>query len=250
MANLMIRFGLASFNSSVFNSSMLVPSSAFYYLLAVFIWKLLAKDMVKLKYPLIISVILGLLVSITKMDEFHTGYGAIFSLFPFFVMGLLCEKEMIQKIRDIPKVIAVFALILGIIPAVYLPYAIHSVRMSYSAVGFGNVIGIFYRIIFYVIATIMGMAFICLMSDKKMWISHIGKASILVYAGSTFLSPHAYVLLDKLLSLSSNEVVNLICMSVFCLVVIVICSLPLFLTLYNSILEFINKLLFKRIDEK
>ncbi len=44
VANLLMALGLASFNSDIFNSSILLPSSAFYYLLAVFFWKLLGKD--------------------------------------------------------------------------------------------------------------------------------------------------------------------------------------------------------------
>lgn len=250
MANIMIGLGLASFNSSVFNSSLLVPSSAFYYLLAVFFWKLLARDIMRIRYPLILSVILGLLVSATQMNEFHIGYGAICSLLPFFVLGVLCTSEMIQKIRSAPKIIAVIVLVAGIIPAVFLPYEIHSVRMTYSSVGFSNVQGILYRIVFYGIAVIMEMAIICLMSTKKTWFSHIGRASILVYAGSTFLAPHAYLVLDKFLSLSDNRVTNMIGMIVFCLAVIFVCSIPIFLKWYNTILEFINKLIFKRLDEK
>ena len=41
MAVAMLRLGLAQFNAGTFNASILLPSSAFYYLLAVFFWKLL-----------------------------------------------------------------------------------------------------------------------------------------------------------------------------------------------------------------
>ena len=246
MANMMIKLGLAAFNSNVFNSSIIVPSSAFYYLLAVFFWKMFAKDIMKLRGPLIISILLGEVISLTQMDEFHIGYGAVFSLLPFFVMGVLCDSEFIKKTRNIPKVVAVIILMLGILPAVYLPYAIHSVRMTYSSVGFGNLEGMAYRLLYYVIAMLMGMALICLMSEKKNIFTNIGKSSILVYAGSTFLAPHGYVLLDKLLSLSSHRIVNLVGMIVYCVCVVLFCSTPVFLQWYNYVINMINKWIVKR----
>lgn len=246
MANVMIKLGLAAFNSNVFNSSIIVPSSAFYYLLAVFFWKMFAKDIMKLRCPLIISILLGEVISLTQMDELHIGYGAVFSLLPFFVMGVLCDSEFIKKIRNIPKVVAVIILMLGILPAIYLPYAIHSVRMTYSSVGFGNLEGMAYRLLYYVIAMLMGMALICLMSEKKNIFTNIGKSSILVYAGSTFLAPHGYVLLDKLLSLSSHRIVNLVGMIVYCVCVVLFCSTPVFLQWYNYVINMINKWIVKR----
>ena len=249
MANVMIRLGLASFNSSVFNGSLLVPSSAFYYLLAVFVWKLIAKDYLRLRSPLLISVILGLLVSITDYDEFHVGYGAVFSLLPFFVLGVMCDHDIIRRIKRIPVVIAIGIMAIGIIPAVFLPYGIHSIRMTYSAAGFSNIQGILYRIVFYTIAILMGVALIRLMSERKLFFSHVGKASILVYAGSTFLAPHTYVLLDKVFALSSNKYVNMIGMVTFCLTVVFLCSIPIFQKWYSLIMSGLNSCFFKK-EEK
>lgn len=250
MATLMISVGLATFNSDTFSNSLIIPSSAFYYLLAVFFWKVFAKDIMCLKHPLIITMLMGLIISVTRMKEFHVGYGAVLTLLPFFVLGMLCDANIIQKIKSIPTVIALLILLAGIIPATYLPYEIHSIRMTYSSVGFSNVQGILYRIVFYLIAVIMGIAIIRLMSVKETKFSYIGRASILVYAGSTFLAPHAYIILDNLFAFSQNRVINMIGMVVFCIVVVLICSLPIFLKWYNAIINGINILIFKRMDDK
>lgn len=244
-ANIMIHLGLASFNSTVFNGSVLVPSSAFYYLLAVFFWKIFAKDMMRTRWLLPVSIVLGVIVSVTRMDEFHIGYGAAVSLLPFFVLGLLCSREIIQKIRKIPKLAGGLIMAAGAVPAIYLPYAIHSVRMTYSSAGFSNIQGILYRLAFYLIAFIMGIALICLMGEKESKFTQIGKASILVYAGSTFLAPHGYIILDKVLSLSDSRVLNMAGMIAFSFVVAYLCSIPFFLKWYNNIVTMINKLIFK-----
>ncbi len=245
MGRLLIGLGLASFNSGVFNGSLLLPSSAFYYLLAVFVWKLSAESFFRFRYPLVLSVVLGLVISLTDMEEFHQGLGAVFSLLPFFVLGVLCTKEQVERIRRMPKWGAVLILLLGIFPAYYLPYAIHSVRMTYASVGFSALEGIMYRLAFYLSAATMGMALLALMPEQKLKISRIGEASVLVYAGSTFLAPHGYVLLAGYLGLGENRVLNLAAIVVYCLVLVVVCAIPLFLKWYRYLLKKIEGLLLK-----
>ena len=154
MAVAMLRLGLAQFNAGTFNASILLPSSAFYYLLAVFFWKLLGKSFFSFRHPLALSVALGLLISCTSYQDFHAGLGAVFSLLPFFVLGVLCTRETVERIRRIPKFVGVLILLAGSLPAVFLPYSIHSVRMTYGSVGFSNLEGIGYRVIFYVTAAL------------------------------------------------------------------------------------------------
>lgn len=243
MAEVMIMLGLASFNTDIFNGSILLPSSAFYYLLAVFFWKLLQKDLFRFRYPLVLSLVLGLLVSLTKQEAFHTGYGAVFSLLIFFTAGVMCDAGMIRKLRELPRWIGVLILLIGIPVAFFTPYGIHSIRLTYEAEGFSNVQGLLWRILFYAVAFLMGAAIIQLMPARKTWISGIGKASLIVYAGSTFLSPHAYLLIASVLKLRSNRALNLVGMFVFCAVLVSVCALPVFGRLYDLIMDFIKKIL-------
>ena len=141
---------------------------------------------------------------------------------------------------------SVVILILGIIPAVVLPYSIHSVRSSYASSGFSNLIGVGYRLIFYMIAMLMGIALINLMSQKKTVFTHIGEASILVYAGSTFLAPHGYIILNKIFGFSKNNWFNLAMMTLYCIILVWVCAIPVFLKLYNLVLDKINSILFKK----
>ena len=246
VAAVMIRFGLATFNSNVFNYSIILPSSAFYYLLATFFWKLLAKDIMKLRLPIITSGILGLLISLTKYSDFHTGLGAVFSLLIFFVLGVECRETTIKKIRSVPHIISCVILLLGIIPAVYFPYAIHSVRLNYHDEGFSNVVGIGWRVVYYLIAIVMCTAMINLCPNKKTFFSRVGQKSILVYAGSTFLSPSAYVLIDHFVGISRSPILNTVCMVVFSALVIAFMTMDWIEKVYNFFIGIINHILFKK----
>lgn len=174
------------------------------------------------------------------------GYGAVFALLPFFVAGVLCDEKLLMSIRNGNKIISILILALGIIPAVKLPYSIHSVRSSYRTAGFNNIWGICYRLVFYVIAILIGYAVIGVMSKKRNVFTHIGEASILVYAGSTFLAPHGYLILNKIFGFSKNNWINLIAMTIYCIILIWMCAIPSFLRLYNWVLSKINDLLFKK----
>lgn len=246
VAAMMIHWKLVSFNSDVFNYSVILPSSAFYYLLALFIWKLLAVDILKLRFPIAISFLLGILISLTKYSDFHCGYGAVFSLLLFFVLGLKCDERIIERIRSIPKVIGIVILLLGIIPAVYFPYAIHSIRLNYADEGFSNLEGMAWRVVFYTVAILMGAAIINVMTDKRCFLSKIGKKSILVYAGSTFLAPSGYVLLNKLFRLDASRVVNFVGMILFCGFICFICSREFVSKLYEWIEGKIVFILFQK----
>lgn len=246
IAGLMIAVGAVSYNADVFNYSIIVPSSAFFYLLAVFLWKVFANDIMNLKHPVCMAVLLGVLISSTKVSEFHWAYGAVFSLMVFFVLGVKCDKDQINKIRKIPHFISVIILIVGIIPAVYFPYAMHSIRINYQDQGFSDLEGIMWRLIFYCIAFIMGLAIINLVSDKKTVLSQIGKYSILVYAGSTFLSPSGYAVLDHFFGISRSRVLNFVGIVLFCMLIVFIMSREWVAKLYTIIESRLTNFIFNK----
>lgn len=243
MAQAMMVAGLATFNANIFKPSLLLPTSAFYYLLAVFFWKLLLKDLLRFRFPLVLSVVLGCVVSLTDCRPFHYGLGAVFGYLPFFMLGTQTGEEKIQALRRTPRWAWGAVMLAGVPIAYFTPYAIHSVRMTYAACGFGPIVGIGYRLLFYVVAIVMGAAVIALAPARKTWLSGIGGAAILVYAGSTFLSPHAYLLVAGPLHLTSSRLLNLAGMAVFSLGLALVFSIPPFMRGYRATLAFIERIL-------
>lgn len=243
MASAMIAMGLATFKADVFAASMLLPSSAFYYLLAVFFWKLFLKDIRRFRWPLVLSVFLGCAVSLTNCKPFHYGLGAVFGFLPFFVLGAQTGEGTIRAVRKIPRWIWVTVMLAGVPIAHFTPYAIHSVRMTYAACGFSPLVGIGYRLLFYAVAVAMGAAIVGLAPEGRTKASGIGEAAILVYVGSTFLSPHLYILFAGRLGLDSSRMLNLAGMAVFSLTLAMLCSRPFALRLYRTAMTVIERAL-------
>lgn len=241
-----IALHLANYNVSVFHPSILLPTSPLYYLLCVFVWKLIATDLKKMGFvrAIILSVVSGALISTIANEEFHIGWGATLSLMIFFVLGLYCTPEHIEKIRRIPHIAAVAVLLLAIIPATQLPYCFRNVRFTYASVGLSNGMGILYRLLFFAIAIVMILAFINLFSAKRTPLAPIGENAILVYAGSSFASPTLYLLIAGIFSLDANPAVNLICMVLFSILLTRFCAMNWIKRIYDWIMGHITHFLF------
>lgn len=244
-ALLFIRMGLANYNTDVFRPSLLLPSSPLYYLLCVFIWKVFAKDLAGLRFPLLFSFAAGLLVSFVFDEAFHIGWGACFSLLIFFVLGLLCTEEHVKIIRKIPRPAAVAVLSAAVIPSVLLPYSFRNVRFTYESVGLSPISGAGYRALFYLIAILMIVALLNLMSDKKTRFSHVGVNAILVYAGSSFASPALYLLIARFLPVADSEWGNLAAMTIFAAALVLFCSMEWIRRIYDFVMDGVCGVIFK-----
>ncbi|MGI5958673.1 MAG: acyltransferase family protein [Massiliimalia sp.] len=242
----MIQLGLASYNADVFQPSLLLPTSPLYYLLSVFFWKYFLKDIKKLRYPILFSIVAGTLISFTSNSQFHIGIGPTFTLWLFFLLGHFCTPEYIQKIRNLPKWIGWGILLLAILPASLLPYGFRNVHFNYEQAGMQPLEGGLYRILFYAIACLIIIGLINVMSGKKTFFSKIGVNSIIVYAASSFLAPHGYVLLAKIFpALTQNSWINLAGMILFCAVLVLVASFDWIKKIYDTIIQWICHLLFR-----
>ncbi len=245
MALVFMAVGAADYNQDVFKASLLLPTSPFYYLLCMFFWKIFLKDIQKLRFPIAFSVITGALISIVGNDGFHIGVGATFSLMLFFILGTMCTKEHVEKVRKLPKLVGVVIMLLGIIPATVLPYNFRNVRFTYSYVGLENGIGILYRLLFYVISVCMIVGIINLMPKKKTVFSRIGENSIIVYVGSCFAAPFGYLFIDKIFGLSANMWINLVAITIFCVFVGFFFSMQWIKKVYDWIMDLVLKIVLK-----
>lgn len=247
LAIVMIHMGIGSHNSDVFSATLVLPTSPLYYLICVFLWKVFANDIMSLRFPFVMSVIMGCLVSITKFEDWHIGVGATFSLLPFFVLGLKWDSHVVEKIRKGNKILPIAVLVLGVIPSVFLPYRFRNVRFSYSDVGVSNIQGIMYRLLFYAIAIALIVAILALMPRQKNCFSRIGTNAIMVYAGSSFLAPHGYVLLAKFVPVITEDVgINFVCILLYSLMIVYLCSLPFIRNAFEKIQSMIIYIIFQK----
>ena len=245
MAVLLILAGKASFNAQTFRASVLLPTSPLYYLLCVFFWKVFLKDLSSLRFPIASSVIMGVLISLVDSSEYHIAYGSVFSLMPFFLLGFYCTREQVDKIRRIPRIFAVCVLVLAVAPAVLLPYSFRNTRFTYRDVSLGPAAGMGYRLLYYMIAFCMIAVTMNLAAEKRTVLSRIGENALIVYAGSSFLAPHLYILIANGLHLADRMWLNLACIVLFSVLICFLLSFKWEMKLFLRMMGLLNGILFR-----
>lgn len=191
--------------------SFIIPAWALWYLLSLFFWRIIIKDLVKIKYILWISIIIGILSGVSS------DFGSVLSLsrtivfFPFFIAGYLITDEKINI--KINKVLIYIIIIITFIGAFTLSkYTNIPVNFLYGSEPYKNFADIntidliLLRTWIYIIGFSFVFILINLMPDRHTILTNLGKKTFPVYV------LHPYLLSIYLLvsSYISNVYINLI----------------------------------------
>ncbi len=169
------------------------PGYAQWYLLSLITWRLVLPTFLRLRYPLICSIIIALVAG------FFDDIGAEFSLsrtivfFPFFLIGYYLTKEHFEKISSYKKIWGVLGLVLAAGVAIAyeqigLPKSMLYAKASYNIAHCENWEGIIFRTALYGIAIFMTFCIINLTPKKKSILTQIGANSLMI------LVLHVYVI--------------------------------------------------------
>ncbi|MBH1941547.1 acyltransferase family protein [Mobilitalea sibirica] len=174
------------------------PLWGLWYLLALFLWKFFLKDLIKIRYLLPLSFVIGLLSGYSKEFSNYMALGRVVCFLPFFLMGYYCTQEHVKIIRKLPKVISVLVIVaVGSFSTWIVGNDIFKVEVLYLRKAYpenSEFEGMFFRLIVYAVALLMTAVIINLMSNKKSLLSKIGTGTLTVYILHLFTIP----LLEKL----------------------------------------------------
>ena len=159
--------------------------SGCWYLLTLFIWKLLLKDIAKLRFCIPLLYAVGLISGFSEEFAIKMSLGRLCVYSVFFMLGYFMERKHIDYIRRIPKFLSYLFLVLFIYVSKYYVTVVDIpttlvMNTEFYREGFVKEDFIF-RIIFYIIATIFIFILINLFSAKKSVISKIGMNTFSVY---------------------------------------------------------------------
>lgn len=168
---------------------MRTPTMALWFMLTLFYYRFFLKDMAKVKMQWLIplSIIVSLVSGCVAAFGEDYSLARTFGFLPFFILGYYCQKEHIEKIRQIPKAIGVvvFAGLVAfcalIVTQTHLSLASWYMKSDYASCGLTNLEGIGLRIVICVAAALWIGVFINLAPRKKMWLTKIGQNTMAVY---------------------------------------------------------------------
>lgn len=214
-----------------------------WYLLSLFIWRFFLVDIIKVKWILGITIILGLLVGFDDKYVYLLSFTRTFSFLPFFLLGYYSNGSIIKKIKSLAKIVSILGLIsISVFAFVMTNYNVINFRFlymaeSYKSFGLGMVQGMILRSLFYVLAILVSIFIINLISSKKLNLSKVGANTMIIYLG------HIYVirLIDTLVPTMNSTIPDLCIVIVYSILICTILSLPIFHKIYNYIFGKINE---------
>lgn len=177
-------YGFPSIKSAM---NILMPKWTLWYLLSLFIWKVIAEVFSKIRWPLLISLLLTIYAGMINIGGFLSLSRTI-GFFPFFLAGYLCQQERIVIIRKTKITIPIFALaavllVAGLFSNTGIQKETLYFNDSYKIMGQSDLMGSALRVILLITGFLSIIGLISAMPTRKTVLSNIGRYSITIYLG-------------------------------------------------------------------
>lgn len=189
---------------------LLEPRYHLWYLLCLFIWRFMVIPFKKFKFSFLLSIVLALICGFTGANKLFS-LSRIVCYFPFFLAGYSMDKTKLQKFGNGSRQKALAALVMFIISL--LPIVLHYkglpiteicyMKSGYDTWGVSSTTGLLLRLFAYCIGFIYIACLVILISDKKSFLTTLGKNTMTVYIGHAFII-RIYALLFRKLGLFSK----------------------------------------------
>ncbi len=201
--------------------ALLEPKFTLWYLLALFLWRIVTPYVKKISGYMIFAILAGMLIGFSDMKDNFLTIPRALVFYPFYLAGTNFQRETLTKWRsDKGKLIAAFAVLTVILGLCYIGHEklttmlIFYGRYNYDSMHKTLFNGVLWRILMYIIGFIMTLCLMVLMPEKKLPISYIGTRTMAIYLfhGLTFKTlEHCTTLLENLNSPSETFLLLLGC---------------------------------------
>ncbi|MGM9912943.1 acyltransferase family protein [Floccifex sp.] len=216
---------------------LLKPKFSLWYLLALFVWRLITPYFKKIPHYMIVSVSLGLLIGISDMQDNFLSIPRILYFYPFFLFGTITQqvdiKKLLSKIK-IKKIIPVFLIVL-LISFVICPYSnkIFYGRYNYESLHQTDIEGMFVRLLCYAIGFLMIIIMMFFVKKDKTSYSYIGQRTMPVYIfhGLTY----CFFKYNTTILQMVNTPIESMLLILFCLLLVKLYSSKIFFNITNYI---------------
>ncbi len=167
---------------------LLKPKFTLWYLLALFLWRVVTPFVKKIPYHWFLACLAGILIGLSSMEDNFLTIPRALVYYPFYLAGTTFSKDMLLRMRTAKgKQISVFCIlfIVAILCFVGLrrivPMQVFYGRYNYVSLKQGIVEGVFWRILLYLIGFVMTFSFMTLMPESNLPVSYLGTRTMAIY---------------------------------------------------------------------
>lgn len=217
------------------------PSHALWFLLVMFVYRFLIKDLEKIPGILYLSFAMMLLSGcFTSLGE-ELALGRICSFLIFFILGFKLKWDHIEKIRRIPK-IYIILIFMALLEFSYfvactelIPVEMWHLKDGYSIYHMSNGMGMLIRFILAVVSVAWLVVIINLVPDRKVFFSEIGQRTITIYV---LHIPVRYFIKEVTLPGDGN-ILTYALVFILTVATLYFCSRPAVHQTYNKAMDFV-----------
>lgn len=229
--------------------SLFNPGWTLWYLISLFIWRLSIKYLIKVRFIVIISIVIALIISIVPNSNSLGFMSRTVTFLPFFLMGYFTKERELNNIKLINKGF-IFVLI-GIFGAIsyyvttnkFLDYKFLYNSQSYYDTGLSTVEGVLFRILLYISSVILGICIINITPKSKLFFTSVGKSTMNIYVFHIYLVLLLYGIIPKW----NISIIRNILLLTSPLFIIYILSKGQVNSIYNKIFNPINEIIYPKI---
>lgn len=227
------------------NLPIIYPGWTLWFLLSLFFWRSSLKYLIKIKYILPISFLLGALTGIIPNGSILSFSRTIVFL-PFFLLGYYTSIENLKYIFDKLNIgLCILGILIFIIISFFianksiLDYRFLYGSYSYKELGIDIYTGITYRTLLYISSILLSLLVSYIIPTSKTFFTYIGKSTMYIYVFHTYIVLIIFYLIP---SWNKSIFLNLIII-ISPLLVTYILSYKFFEKIYNMVFNPICKLI-------
>ncbi|MFI0366740.1 acyltransferase family protein [Actinomadura sp. 1N219] len=181
-----------AFGDRPFEIGLLNPYYITWFLLALFVWRLLTPIWRRARFPLAGAVLVGLLAFMGDLGGTLDIY-RILGLMPFYVLGLVLRPELLEIVRrPAARVLGAVTLAAGF-AAMFVAYPRMDARWvrwthSNADMGVGELTGTLMRMGLFLTGLVLIAAFLAVVPSRRTWYTDLGAATLYAYLLHGFLT--------------------------------------------------------------
>lgn len=224
------------------------PSHALWFMLVMFVYRFLIKDLSKISGIIFISAAMLFISGCFSSLGEELALGRICSFLVFFIIGFSLEEKHIEKIRKIRKPI-IFVILAALLVFSYfvayselIPVEMWHLKDGYSIYHISNINGMLIRLLLGIVSLCWLIVIINLVPERKTFFSEIGKRTITIYVCHI---PIRYLIKEVHLPGDGNAFTYVFCFAIVIASVYAF-SRPAVHRTYNAAMDFVYDKVFMK----
>lgn len=185
----MIYYGIFDHSFSVIKN-IFYPQFSLWYLMALFIWRIMLTDLIKIKYILPISAVLFFAgMFCTGIDNNFAMQRTIGFLF-FFLLGYYIDDQKVKKLQQVPLVIPILCLFVAFLTIFVLVWSnvisfntlFYTFTHTKYIITYTNIVtGTLLYAFSFLLACIISVSILMVCNSKLCWLSSVGENTFPLY---------------------------------------------------------------------